>query len=600
MKVGHRCVVAALFAAIVQGCGSSSAPLHPSPDGGDSLAPPDGGDALSPTDFLTPQDEVADALPDLGLPEVPGDRTRIGAECSAIGGVNQLVQGTCGLDQLCITPGQGAPGGYCTAACTSNACPAGSACVQNGGGSLFCLAKCLNAKDCRAGYDCASDGRGANVCAPAMMGEPVPPVGAKPDGTACTTPEVKAPGTGERTFGANVGPISQHGNSLIEAEDFIAVSHGDLVVGFNDLATGIIGFATSHDDGAAFTYQGSLPTTTTFQSDPTVVVDAAGIFYMAWVGFDARANMPSNMRVYVAKSTDHGASFSAGVPASDPADYVDGRSFLDKPWIALSPTDGTVYVSYTTVDLAQQTNAVKMTRSHDKAASFETPSITLNSAARDNGRNLVQPVVDAAGDVHAVWAEINRDSDQFGSTQNAIYYTRLPAGAGTVIPDVKVTSATDSVVYDDPSIAVRGSRVHVGFVAGTPDGAWNVMVASSSDGGATFGTSVKANDDGAACATHFHQQIAVDDDGHLHMVWFDNRYKTGNVMYARSVDQGATWSPNEFVNDRGFEFATARDQATWLGDYLGLVVSGKTIYCAWTDPRLQGASHIYFAKGTLP
>ena len=122
MKVGARFVVAALLAAIA-GCGSSGAPLHPPPDGDDALSPPDGGDALSPTDVTTPQDEVADALPDLGLPEVPVDRTRIGAECSAIGGVNQLVQGTCAMNQLCITPGQGAPGGYCTAACTSNASP---------------------------------------------------------------------------------------------------------------------------------------------------------------------------------------------------------------------------------------------------------------------------------------------------------------------------------------------------------------------------------------------------------------------------------------------------------------------------------------------
>jgi hypothetical protein len=287
------------------------------------------------------------------------------------------------------------------------------------------------------------------------------------------------------------------------------------------------------------------------------------------------------------------------VPASDPADYVAGERLLDKPWISISPVDGTVYVSYMVASYVDGSTTIKMTRSRDKAASFETPSITVNGD-RDAARNLAQHVVDVAGNVHAVWFEGETEKEMFGGPHNAVYYTRWPAGAATVIPAVKVTGAGDSVTYEDPSLAVSGARVFVGYISGTPEGDWDVKVAASADGGASFGAGVTVNDDGGACATHFHHQIAVDDAGRVHAVWFDNRYKTGNVMYARSTDNGATWSANEFVNDQGFEFATARDEANWLGDYLGLTVSGKTIYCAWTDSRRQNASHIYFAKGALP
>src|SRR5260221_195713 len=101
------------------------------------------------------------------------------------------------------------------------------------------------------------------------------PDGATPDGTACTAPEVKAPGTAERTFGANVGPISQHTGSFLEAEDFIAIFHDDVVVAYNDLATYKIGISNSTDSGGTFaTRGGSATASPRYQSDPVVVVDA--------------------------------------------------------------------------------------------------------------------------------------------------------------------------------------------------------------------------------------------------------------------------------------------------------------------------------------
>ena len=53
---------------------------------------------------------------------------------------------------------------------------------------------------------------------------------------------------------------------------------------------------------------------------------------------------------------------------------------------------------------------------------------------------------------------------------------------------------------------------------------------------------------------------------------------------------------NQFVNDRPFTFTTRRDMSNWVGDYLGLWITGGEMYAAWTDNRTSNRSHIFFAK----
>lgn len=60
------------------------------------------------------------------------------------------------------------PGGYCTRACDTQACPAGSVCTRFTNG-LFCTAPCgrPGTQDtCRTGYVCTADGTAGGVCLP--------------------------------------------------------------------------------------------------------------------------------------------------------------------------------------------------------------------------------------------------------------------------------------------------------------------------------------------------------------------------------------------------------------------------------------------------
>src|SRR5258708_5980134 len=106
----RRCAVALAvvgLGALGQGCGGSKGLTNTMPDSGmtGDASPPETVDAQSGSDLATP---------DTGKPDAGGSGSGIGATCATIGGGNQLSQGTCAIDQLCITPAFCPPGGYCT------------------------------------------------------------------------------------------------------------------------------------------------------------------------------------------------------------------------------------------------------------------------------------------------------------------------------------------------------------------------------------------------------------------------------------------------------------------------------------------------------
>jgi hypothetical protein len=203
-----------------------------------------------------------------------------------------------------------------------------------------------------------------------------------------------------------------------------------------------------------------------------------------------------------------------------------------------------------------------------------------------------------------VWAEI--DDRLWGSPRNRVYLQRFRADGARDGANVLASGPADSPVFDDPSVALGADgRTYVGFISGdgANGGRWDVRVAASLDGGATFLPSVKVNDD-PTCATHFRHQLAVDGRGALHAIWYDNRYLDGNVFHASSPAAAPgvplRFGAATFVNTVSFPFSTRRDMSDWLGDYLGLVAVGSDLYAAWSAPRVGQYTQIWFARGRAP
>jgi hypothetical protein len=173
-------------------------------------------------------------------------------------------------------------------------------------------------------------------------------------------------------------------------------------------------------------------------------------------------------------------------------------------------------------------------------------------------------------------------------------------GGTTWGPARRVSAAADSPVYNQPMIALDGNTIFIAYVSGTSQGAWDVILATSVDGGNTFGWR-KVNDEPDACATHAFPALVADTTRHLaHVTWMENRFGTmaGAVAYASCPsDPTMRCSTNEQVTDAPFTFTTSRDPREWHGDYMGLAItSAGDLWAGWSDTR-AGAPHMYLSRG---
>ena len=133
----------------------------------------------------------------------------------------------------------------------------------------------------------------------------------------------------------------------------------------------------------------------------------------------------------------------------------------------------------------------------------------------------------------------------------------------------------------------------------------DVMIARSTDGGASFGTPVRINDDATTNKWHWFGTFAVAPNGRLDAVWYDTRNAPDNLQsqlfYSYSTDAGATWSPNVPVS-ASFNPTEGWPQQSKIGDYITIVsdnTGGNVAYSATFNfnPNLgQHEQDVYYVR----
>ena len=186
-----------------------------------------------------------------------------------------------------------------------------------------------------------------------------------------------------------------------------------------------------------------------------------------------------------------------------------------------------------------------------------TPTFLLAAGAS-------QPALaaDEHGRVALTW--VTRDS----TGTNLWLATSTDAGSTFAAP-LHVNEREGSVMSfpENRPLAVFGAEGRLAIVwcesrAGQ-EGAADIVVRASGDGGATLGPTVVVNDDAADAKPTFHgfPTLTFLPDGALLAVWMDQRElkrKTGDheepssaaLFYAQSTDGGHTWSDNRRLTDR--------------------------------------------------
>ncbi len=262
-----------------------------------------------------------------------------------------------------------------------------------------------------------------------------------------------------------------------------------------------------------------------------------------WVAFSVGKSL------YAAASSDNGATFSAPTAIATVGDgVIDAHGDARPKIIALK--DGTLLASYTTRPDKQMIGTIFTARSTDGGKSFSAPQALL----AEGGQRFDSILVNRKGRIYAGWLDkthalkAKAEGKEFLGSGVAFAYS----------DDGGKTFKGKSILIDHACECCRMSGAL--DKDGTPVFAWrqvldgNVrdhMVAKlSADAAQATATRVSDDDWAINSCPHHGPSIAIDAAGDWHVVWFTKGKKRQGLYYARSLDEGKSFSePEKFGDD---------------------------------------------------
>lgn len=299
-----------------------------------------------------------------------------------------------------------------------------------------------------------------------------------------------------------------------------------------------------------------LPVNPGDNASPRVASDGAGNWVAVW--HSAKTD-EDDFDILVARSTDDGTTWTAPVPLASNADADAGHDF--HPQIATDAAGRWLAVWQSEDTLGGTIGAdadLLVSRSADAGLTWSVPVPLNANAAADSGDDL-RPYL--ATDRRGLWLVVWHDEDPMGgpSGKDADILAARSTDGGltwTAPEPVNSDAASDRRADGFPHAATDGAGGWIVVwsaeeVAGGPHGHdGDVLLARSADDGATWTAPAALNTNAAGdIGSDMYPQIATDARGLWVAVWqsYDSLGNTigedADVLLARSHDRGATWSP---------------------------------------------------------
>ncbi len=335
-------------------------------------------------------------------------------------------------------------------------------------------------------------------------------------------------------------------------------------------------------------------------SDPALTVDRHGNFYICILNFEGDFSEPNAL--VVAKSSDGGRTWSTPVKAVD----SDGSTFEDKELIECDRTggarDGYLYITWTRFANGMSESYIMCVRSADGGQTWSQP-------VRVSASSAVQwsvPVVGADGTLYVAWNDfyspgiwIDKSTDgglTFGTDRRIV---RTYTANDYINGDVLVFSYPAMAADVWETSPYRGNLYIAYMDTSTAGTDYDIYFMKSEDGGVTWSEPVRVNDDPVGNgADQFHPWLFVDNQGTIHLVYYDRRDDPDNyyynVYYTKSTDGGETWEPSKRVTS---ESSAPVQKGGVLGEYFGLAAWNGKPFIVWTDTR-EGHQRVYFGTDT--
>jgi BNR/Asp-box repeat len=335
--------------------------------------------------------------------------------------------------------------------------------------------------------------------------------------------------------------------------------------------------------------------------DPVLVADTAGYFYYAHLSDPDKRGWSSTRlldRIVIQKSTDGGKTYNDGsyCGLAHPKDQ-------DKQWLTVDPKTNAIYCTWTEFDLYENPDTskyrsrIRFSKSTDEGKTW-SESVVISQFEGDcmDGDYTTEgatPAVGPNGEIYVAWAwnekiwfDYSTDGGKTWQQQDKIA-AEQPGGWAIDIPGISRCNGMPVLVCDLSNGPNRGT-VYLNWADqrnGTDD--TDVWIASSTDGGKTWGKPKRVNDDGKNNQQFFTWMAIDQTTGYLYIVFYDRRaYKDfqTDVYVAASRDGGRT-----FANLKVSKEPFIPNSLVFFGDYNHISAHGGVVRPIWTrmDKNLQ-------------
>lgn len=408
-----------------------------------------------------------------------------------------------------------------------------------------------------------------------------------------------------------------------------------------------------------------MPPSWTNNTDPQVEFDTKGRAYQVTLPFNAFwANLHPNGAIMVSYSDDMGATWvtaNGGKPLETSPNasalqfgHVEDKQFTTVNHIVDHPNQDHVYAVWSVFN--GQSVDLRVSVSRDRGATFSRYKSFVSPALAGPARYFVQPSIDANGDLYIAFA--GSEKSLFSGRTSLFVAKSTDDGESftfsKVVSDVGVIPGCclpNTTFRDGITESFVASPTHVGHLYMAYEewdfatGQMDVKFTQSTNGGASWSTPVKVNDNAESTALGYTDQfqptVAAGPGGAVAIAFYDRRAVCPSDPSVRSQDVGRanfcidvtmqaykdkgsgakavlrnaritefTWdpmNPDQKVGGIGqMACAAHRDPCTeraFIGDYFGLAISGGNIYALFvsthypsTTVKADDAGNVYYQE----
>lgn len=322
--------------------------------------------------------------------------------------------------------------------------------------------------------------------------------------------------------------------------------------------------------------------------DPCIITDTAGHFYFFHLSNPSSGNWIDRIVCQRADSID--GSWNNGSWAG-----LNGTKAQDKEWAAVDPATNIIHMTWTQFDVygssqPGDSSIILYSNSADQGLTWSTPR-RLNKIAGDclDDDLTVEgavPAIGPNGEIYVAWAGpegilFDRSLDGGNTWLNTdIFVDPMPDGWNYEVSGIYRANGLP-VTTCDISGGPQHGTIYINWTDqryGTTD--TDVWLAKSTDGGNTWTTGIRVNDDPPGKQQFFTWMDIDQTNGYLYFVFYDRRDRQGDstdVFMAVSRDGGQS-----FNNFRISASPFVPSDNVFFGDYTNISAHDNVVRPIWT------------------